>query len=127
MTIDKTLRTHFAHATQATEEKLDEVASGLAHKLVLLTENLQCSLMQSQTIEIQRLHHELAQSREDARRLLQQAQVASVQDVGATQTEVGALCARLEAEEQARTGNEGRTIVVLYALFKKIENSEKTI
>ena len=42
--IDETLRAHFAHTTQATLEKLDEVASSLARQLVLVTEDLQHDL-----------------------------------------------------------------------------------
>ena len=49
LAINETLRMHFAHTTQATQEKLNKVASSLAHQLLLVTESLQRSLMQSHT------------------------------------------------------------------------------
>lgn len=55
---------------------------------MLVTESLQGNLMQYQTAEIQRLHDELAQSREEDRSSLQQAQVASARDVGVVWSEV---------------------------------------
>ena len=75
--INDMLCAHFVQTSQDTQVKLDVVASSLVHQLVLATKYLQCDLMQSHTSGMQQLCAELAQSREENRRSLQQAQAGS--------------------------------------------------